>query len=207
MTLEEIEKLCKKYFDKEEYVFPTYFEHRFDEVSSRMLYSLIRHYKPTTPLAIGTWRGGSTCLMMAAFLENHKQFFYTASELEDDLREETRENCIRKNIVAPVMIGDITKNLDRVPNQIDFLFHDTNHDLDTTKWIHENIFPRIKKGSLVCMHDWAVEELPDGTLLPKEGAWAETHYWIENYKNLGLKKLFWTYNVTGLQETGFFVRT
>jgi|GEM_PF-6657559 len=217
MTHDQIEELCKKYFDQEGYTFPTHFEHRLEERSSRILYSLIRHFKPTSALGMGTWHGGSTCVMMAAFLKNGNKFKYVASELLDELRASTERNCIEKNGVAPAMIGDITKNLDKVPKTLDFIYHDTDHDLETTKWIHENIFPRIKKGSLVAMHDWAVEFNEEGKLWGKggggTGGWPETQYWMDEYEKgtLGLKPYFWTwkktnYGLNGGEETAFWIK-
>lgn len=199
MNNNEVVQLVDKYFRSEGYIFPTDFEHRFDRDSSAILYSLIRHYKPKNCLAIGTWEGGSTCVMMAAMLKNKNKANYVASELLDDKRMEAEQNCIKKNKVAPTMIGDITKNLNKVPKELDFLFVDTDHDFDTTKWIFENIMPRVKKGALVAFHDWAVEE-KNGEIIGKgadgQGGWPETEYMMDLWrkKKLPFKKLYWGYN-------------
>jgi predicted O-methyltransferase YrrM len=200
MTKEEVNILVQQY--KGEYTAPTEFEHRFDPDSSNLLYALLRKYKPRSCLSIGTWLGGSTCLIMAALLENTlviPSFHYIASELLDDMRQKTYENCLRVTHEVPEMIGDITKNLDKVPKKLDFLFVDTDHDLETTRFIVKNIFPRLIKGSLVAIHDFAVEEI-DGKWIGKGhegiGGLPETQYYMDLYHagKWPLKKLYWMYH-------------
>lgn len=205
MTNEEVEALVSKYFNAEGYRFPDGFEHRVDPDSSAVLYSFIREFKPTSILGIGTWKGGSTCVMVAALKKNGVPFRYVASELADDMRRETEQNCIAVNGIAPLMIGDITANLDKVPEVIDCLYHDTDHDMPTTKWVLDNILPRVKKGGLVMFHDWAVVD-KKGKWIPKDGAWPETLYMIEQHKKglLPLEKVYWNYGNPGMWELGVF---
>lgn len=212
MTTEEINELVNKYFNLEGYTFPTDFEHRYDADSSAITYSLIRHFKPKNVLHIGTWQGGSVCIIMAALIKNGGRFRYFASELLDDMREKTKEHCIVKNGQAPTMIGDITKNLSMLPHKIDFLFCDTDHDEETTKWIFKNIIPKLKDGALVNFHDWAVTD-NNGIWLGKNengiGGWPETEYMLELHRKgkLPFEKLFFTYQVIDPpnRESGFFI--
>lgn len=196
MTNEEILALVEKYGRYQQL---GGFEHRFDPDSSAVMYALIRKYQPISCLSIGTWYGGSTCCIMKALKDNGKEFTYIASELLDTMRDSTETNCLQACQRAPIMIGDITQNLDKVPKKIDFLFHDTDHDEETTRFVYENIFPRLIKGALVIIHDFAVEE--------KEGKWIgkgaggigglpETQFWMDKHAQgkLPLKKLYWTYH-------------
>lgn len=205
MTNEEVEALVSKYFNAEGYRFPDGFEHRVDPDSSAVLYSFIREFKPTSILGIGTWKGGSTCVMVAALKKNGVPFRYVASELADDMRRETEQNCIAVNGIAPLMIGDITANLDKVPEEIGCLYHDTDHDMETTKWVLDNILPRVKKGALVAFHDWAVTDTA-GKWVAKDGAWPETLYMIEQHEKglLPMEKVYWNYNNPGMWELGVF---
>lgn len=205
MTNKQMQKLVNKYFNAEGYQFPMHFEHRVDPDSSAVLYSIIRENKPKSILGIGTWRGGSTCVMMAALVKNGGEFRYVASELMDDLRDETRTNCLEMNKRAPEMVGDITQSLDLIPEEIDFLYHDTNHDLDTTIWVLDNILPRVKKGGLIAFHDWAVEDL-DGQWVAKEGAWPETIEMIRRHMmgTLPMEKIYWNFKNPNDWELGVF---
>lgn len=198
MKPNEIENLIKKYFRAEGYTFPNHFEHRYDPDSSAILYSLIRKYKPKRCLQIGTWEGGSASIIVAALEKNGGKYTYVASELLDDKREATQWHIFEHLGVVPAMIGDITQARS-IPDDLDFIFVDTNHDLDTTKWILKNIFPKLKKGALVFFHDWAVEEV-DGELIGKgeggQGGWPETTHLMELITNgkLPLEKIYWTWH-------------
>lgn len=203
MKKSEVNALVKKYFKSENYTFPDTLVHRFEPVSSAILYSLLRHYKPQSVLEIGSSQGGSGCIFMSALLKNNQPFTFYSSEIDDELRGMAEKNIREKCGQAPIMLGDITKELDKIP-ELDFLFVDTNHDLETTQWIIKNVWPRLKSGGIFSMHDWAVER--DWT--PKKDAWPETYYLIDLHKKGGFpfKKLFWTYKVTGDQETGFWIK-
>lgn len=210
MTKEEIDLLVERYFNKEGYTFPGYFEHRLEPVSSGIMYSIIRKFKPKRCLEIGAWHGGSACLIMGALLKNDQPFEFYSSELLDDLRNETEDNVFRKFGQTPIMLGDITKNLGRLP-ELDFVFVDTDHDLNTTKWIVEHIWPLLKPGALFCMHDWAVVS-EAGKLKGKGdlgvGGWPETQYLMDLHeqKKFPFEKIFWTYKVTGNEESGFWLK-
>ena len=208
MTNEEIDALVEKYWKPINYNFADEdFEHRFEEVSSGMMYSLIREYKPTNVVALGTSFGGSTLIITAALLANKKPYKYLASEIADDLRKLTEEHVIKKYKVAPTLIGDLTEYAD-YPDEIDFLFHDTNHDLETTRWVFENIMPKVKKGALVIFHDWPVAEHASGEWVAKEGMWPETKYMLELKKKgkLPLEKVYFNWELGSCLETGVFIK-
>ena len=205
-----INELIYKYFTQEGIVLPNFFERRVDDESSAILYSLVREKKPKSVLEIGTWNGGTTSLILMALRKNKKEFVFTASELLDEKREETKNNTERLCGISPVLIGDITKNLDNIPHELDFLFVDTDHDLETTKWIVENIWPRVISGGIFGMHDWPVREVR-GEIRSKEmdgigNCWPETNYLIELIKQskFPFKKLYWTYHGQGSPESGFW---
>ncbi len=205
MTNQEVIRLVDKYFSKEGYSFPETFEHRVDRDSSSVIYSFIRDYKPKSALQIGTWEGGTTLVILSALLKNKNPFKFVASELLDEKRKNTKKHALKKCKVAPEMIGDITKNLDKVPEEIDFLFHDSDHDLSTTIWVHNNIFPRLKDGALVIFHDWAVEE-KDGKWVGKDNQWPETELLtaLHNQGKLHMEKVYWNFHNPGNWETGVF---
>jgi predicted O-methyltransferase YrrM len=193
----------------EEYMGPGGFEHRVDAKSETLIYNYVREFKPKNVLEIGTSHGGSTIAILSALIKNDKPYKFVGSELLDDLRAECTVHCKDNCGVAPVMVGDITKNLAKVPKTIDFLMHDTDHDLPTTQWVIDNIFPRLTKGALVIFHDWAVEE-KDGKWVGKgvngTGGWPETQLLMDLHEagKLPLKKVYWNYEDGDKQETGVF---
>lgn len=188
------------------YYFPS-FEHRVDSVSSVTLYSLIRYYKSSRCLEIGTWFGGLTRMIMSALLKGKRSFQFVASELVTDLQISTLRNCLQECGASPTMVGDITNcSLKSLPSNIELLIIDTSHDESTTAFIVKNIFRRLRQGALVVIHDWAVKEI-DGEWLPKEGSWPETQYLIDlhNKGKLPLEKLYWNFVEQGGPEMGFFI--
>lgn len=193
----EVVSLVDRYWKQEPYTFPSTIEHRVDPDSSALLYSFLRDRKPKTVVEIGTWEGGSTAIIAAALKKNERGTHY-ASELMDDLRETTRK-IVKEHVgVEPMMLGDITCSLEQFPSTFDGLFVDTNHDLEVTEWIVKNLWPRLDRGGLFVMHDWAVAE-KEGVLIGKgdngKGALPETEYLMELYKKqqFPFKKLYWTY--------------
>ncbi len=202
--------LVKEYFNKEESPRDPGYEHRVDPDSEAQIYSMIRKFKPNTCLEICSSHGGSTTVITSALIKNGKPFTFISSELLDDLRLEAERNVMARCKRTPFMIGDITKNLDKVPEELDFLMVDNDHDLATTVWIFEHIIPRVKKGSLVVFHDWDIWE-DDNGLHYKGGekpSWQETEMMANMYIQgiLPLNKVFWTYNNPGVWETSFWTK-
>lgn len=208
MTKEEIDNLVEKYFRAEGYKFPTEFEHRLDPNSSAIMYSLIRQIKPRVCVEIGSWLGGSTCLIMMALLCNRNKFTFITSEKEDDLRKKTYENVYANCGRFPIAVGDITKSLGHMPLKIDFLFVDTNHDRETAEWIVSHLWPRLVPGALFAMHDWAVKEV-EGKLVGKgaggAGGTPETEFLMELYQRgkFPFEKIYWAWEY-GSEEIAFW---
>ena len=148
-------------------------------------------------------------MIMSALKKNEQPFHYMASELLPALQLETTKNCLQLCSHSPQMVGDITKNFDYFPGQIDFLFVDTDHDLKTTQFIVERIFPRLLPSALVAIHDWAVEDV-NGKWIGKGangvGGWEETNYLmgLHTEGKLPLEKLFWNYHNSGGEEASFW---
>ena len=210
MTKIETKKLLNEYAS--EYIHSTDYEHRYDIESSRLAYSLIRYFRPRKCLEIGTWYGGSTSMIMQALLRNGGWFKFIASEVLEDMRETTLVNVKKETGRKPKIIGDITQEFDLSYKEIDFLFVDTDHDLKTTKWIFKNVFPNLKKGALVAIHDWAVKE-ENGKWIGKGlngvGGWKETNYLMRLHRRgkLPLEKLYWNYEEGEGREASFWKYT
>jgi len=210
MTREQMNNLVEQYFNKEGYEFPTHqFEHRLESTSSSMIYSMLRELEPTLCLHIGTWNGGSTAVSLAAMEKNKKPYLYITSELLEDKRAQTVYNVFQHVHTAPFMLGDITKQLPVLERlgKLDYLFVDTDHDLETTEWIFKNVVPMLRSGGLYVMHDWPVEE-KKGKWISKDDSWEETDYIIKLHESgkLPLSPLYWTWNNPGQEETGFFTK-
>lgn len=208
MTNDEIIKLVDKYFYGDKHEWPSWMgigqggggEVRYDYDSSMIAYSLVRHYKPTSVLEFGASYGHSVIFNTDALLKNGKPFTYVAFEFVEDIYNAAKANLERRHgkLIPQLYFGDIREQLDKIPKTLDYVFIDGNHDLDTTQWYVDNIFPRIKRGSLVAIHDFAVTD-KDGKWMGKDqdgkGGLPETQLLMDLHEagKLPLKKLFWTY--------------
>lgn len=208
MTKEELRAIVTKYFDGDNHTWPAFMSYgggdtevRYDYDSSKLCYSLIRHFKPTKCLEFGTSFGHSTIFITDALLKNEQPFEFVALEMEQGIYDAAKRNLtIQHRRLIPTLIhGLIEDHLDEIPQELDFVFIDTNHDRESTEWYVKHIIPRVKKGGLVAIHDFAVEEI-DGKLVGKGGtggfALPETEVLVEHIQkgDLGLEKLYWNYN-------------
>lgn len=194
MTREQVDALVKKYAEAENLTFPTNFEHRYDVVSSKILYSIIREHKPQTYLEFGTSWGGSALVAMKALVANELPYKYVGFEIGDDLRRETLRNLThwfsegRAQRINFEIWEDITKNIDKIPRKLDFAFIDPDWDEEIAKWTFKNIIPRVKKGGIVHIHDWSVSK----DLEYQGGGFPGIFHFIELFKKgkMPLEKIF-----------------
>ena len=216
MNREEIDVLVNKYWPEFTFQIPEP-DRRYEDHSSSQCYALVREFKPKACLEFGTSKGGATCVIMAALVKNKKEdnlpFRFITSELLPELTVMAADNIYNQCRELPVMCGKIEDNLWIIPKgrELDFVFIDTDHDLENTKWYITNILPRIKTGGLVAIHDWAVRE-SDGGLVGKGpggvGGWTETNYVMEliSKGQWPLEKLYWNYEEGNGQEGSFWIK-
>ena len=196
LTKNELNDLADKYWWKPVYEFPDDFEHSLDKISSRLLYCLLRKYKPKVCLELGTYSGGSACVIISALQKNENDFKYIGFEKVEESRVATEQHILQKCGLQTEIFGDITQNLDKVPQELDFVFIDCDWnkdgfpegEIDIAKWIFENLIPKVKKDGLVCIHDWSVNR----DLVYEGGGYPGIFYFIKLFKEkkMPLEKLF-----------------
>ena len=198
LTKNEINDLADKHWWKPIYEFPNHFEHRLDKICSRILYCLLRKYQPKVCLEFGTSWGGTSCVIISALQKNGEDFKFIGFEKLEELRLATEKHIEEKCKQKIEIYGDITENMDKIPQELDFVFIDPDWDItedenkqplvDIAKWTFENIIPRVKKDGLVCIHDWSVNR----ELEYQGGGFPGIFYFIELFKQgkMPLEKLF-----------------
>ena len=155
LTKNEINDLADKYWWKPIYEFPGHFEHRLDKICSRILYCLLRKYKPKVCMEFGTSAGGTSCVIISALQANGEDFKFVGFEKLESLRKDTETHIEEKCGQKIEIFGDITENIDKIPQELDFVFIDPDWDItkdeneqdlmDIAKWTYENIIPRVKQ--------------------------------------------------------------
>ena len=194
LSTEQIGDLIAKYASSEKYQIPKDFECSYDEFSSAIIYSLVRDYKPVNCLEFGAYRGGSVSKNFTALLKNNLPFSYIACEKSGYLLQESINNVFRHCKSTPMFMGAVEDSINLIPNNLDYVFIDTSHDIENCKWYLENIFPKLVDGALVAIHDCSVSE-KDGKLVYEGGTFEEIQYLIKLYESnkLPLQKLYWTW--------------
>ena len=216
MNKEDLRKLVKKYFYGDKYEWFGFENEgfvRYDKDSSKICYSLIRYFKPQNCFEVGTSMGHSTIFITDALLKNEKPFEFTSVEREPDLFKKAQSHLRQRHkVLFPhLILGDVAVDniLTYVPEELDFAFIDTDHDKESTEWYIQNIFPRLKRGALVAIHDFAVEEI-DGKWVGKgqngTGGLEETQLLMDLHKEgkLPLKPLYWNYKNPLFEDDNFF---
>lgn len=210
MTNQDLRDLVEKYYVGDNHQWPDWMslhfggenEVRYDYDSSKLCYSLIRHFKPTSCFEVGASNGHSTIFITDALLKNGKPFKFVSFEFVPEIYEAAKKNLTKRHgkLIPNLVPGDVAKNLDKIPEVLDFAFIDTNHEDLSTYWYLDNVFPRLKDGSLVAIHDFAVEVLPDGTWNGKgpngTGGLPETQILMDLHKEgkLPLEPIYWNYH-------------
>lgn len=162
---------------------------QYEDRSSKINYSFVRHLQPRVVVEFGTLTGRCTHDILRALIKNNQSFTFKAYEKEEDSRKRTQGNIDSIFTEGIIKIGgDITTATD-IPIGIDYLFIDNSHDKEIAKWVVEKLLPRCKIGCVVQIHDWNYPLGVNGRLLD------ETEYFVDLYKKdkLPLKKLYWTW--------------
>lgn len=207
-TKEDIDQLINKYFITDGHVWPDWMaiakhdnEVRYDYDSSKVCYSLIRDFKPTNCLEFGTSFGHSTIFITDALLKNELPFNYIAFEMERDLWIKTSDNLDRRHSkIIPLLVNrNIMECEEDIPDNLDFVFIDSNHEVESTQFYIDKIFPKIVPGGLIAIHDFAVSENEEGKWVGKgangTGGLPETEILMQlhNDNKLPIEKLYWMY--------------
>jgi predicted O-methyltransferase YrrM len=168
-------------WDKEETREGLYFHN-----DPKILYQMIRHHQPKTYVELGPRGGRTTSIAVNASRYNIQEKFirygvdmnvdlhtfemdtnfYNELKLYLDNLQEVNaglascNNCLQthlhKNIIGSTLIDEL--------DEIDFLFIDGLHDHILARWYVDNLFPKVKKGGVIHIHDMIMKNHDWNTL-------------------------------------------
>ncbi len=133
----------------------------YSDFDLRVCYSLVREFKPTNIVELGTREGKTTSGISAALFKNSLNAQYTSFERDEKffgitscflVEYPTIKYSLRKNIIDEY--SDLS--------DIDLLFIDGNHDYILARWYIKNLFPKLKRPSLIHIHDMYYNESGNG---------------------------------------------
>jgi predicted O-methyltransferase YrrM len=120
------------------------------DLEAEMTYLRIRAITPSTVVEISPASGWSTTWILHALKDNGSGTLYSYDLVDD---------CIR---IVPTALsenrwkfykGDIKQNLHLLPNDIDYLFIDSDHTAEFAYWYIDHLFPLVKKETKISVHD------------------------------------------------------
>lgn len=132
---------------------------------SRYLYSVVREYKPKTIVEFGPRQGRTTSCIINAIIKNLSEsddnikyyIFDKDVPFLEQVRDYVDSNITNNSLQNKIQVS-YNENIIDAPilneiNNIDLLFIDANHDYILAKWYIEYLFPKVKIGGIIHIHD------------------------------------------------------
>jgi len=123
---------------------------QLDDVEAEITYLLIREFKPKTIVEISPCGGWSTSWILQAIKDNKLGKLYSYDLVDDSTKTIPPDLSKDKWFFIK---GDIKENINKLPKKIDYLFMDSNHSADFAQWYIQKLFPKLKSGIPISVHD------------------------------------------------------
>lgn len=123
---------------------------QLDDVEAEIVYLLVRELRPRNIVEISPSGGWSTSWLLHALRDNDDGQLYSFDMIDDATR------ILPADLTQgrwEFTCGDIRRNVNRLPDHIDFLFMDSDHGEEFGRWYVGTMFPRLPAGALVSVHD------------------------------------------------------
>ncbi|MFX0142112.1 MAG: class I SAM-dependent methyltransferase, partial [Candidatus Hodarchaeota archaeon] len=121
-----------------------------DDIEAEIVYLLIREFKPENIVEISPGSGWSSSWILNAIKDNKHGNLYSYDIIDK------AQKFLPKNLASyswNFFQGDIKKNLNKLPDKIDYLFIDSDHSAKFCLWYIEKLFPKLKNNTLISVHD------------------------------------------------------
>jgi len=119
---------------------------QFDDVEAEFLYLSMRAMKPQTVVEVGSGVCWSTSWLLQGLRDNAagQLIAYDITDHTERLPEALRERLV-------FTCGDVREQ--EIPEHIDFLLSDSNHNEPFASELMATTFPRVRPGGRICVHD------------------------------------------------------
>jgi len=122
----------------------------------RILMDLVKKYKPKIILEVGTGHGYSTSWIYHGMDED--AIIWT-------LDKEVRKHLFTQDKRIKFLEGKLDELMDKIPQEIDLIFLDTEHMIYKVVPDIELLVPRIKPGKVIIIHDTEYRTVMGGCLV------------------------------------------
>lgn len=126
------------------------FRPKFDDVEAELTYLLVRTLRPAVVLEIAPYYGWSTTWLLQALKGNGAGQLHSYDIIDHS----------RRNVPADLAqgrwhftLGDVRNTLTAIPGDVGYLFLDAAHTAEFARWYLEDLFPRLRAGTPVGVHD------------------------------------------------------
>jgi predicted O-methyltransferase YrrM len=123
---------------------------QLDDLEAEITYLLLRATRPAVVMELGTFHGWSTSWILSALRDNGAGELHSFDRIDNVVRNVPPELADGRWTFVP---GDIRETLDRVPADTGYLFVDAAHSSRFARWYLEHLFPRVRSGIPVSVHD------------------------------------------------------
>jgi predicted O-methyltransferase YrrM len=123
---------------------------QLDDIEAEVTYLLIREFRPKTIVEIAPSGGWSTSWILRALKDNNYGTLYSYDY------KDASTKVLPSDLTADRWIftkGKIQKRMHKLPQAFDYLFMDADHSDSFASWYVQHLFPRLKDGALVSVHD------------------------------------------------------
>jgi len=153
MTKDNIIKIWNTYKDELDYKQEqSNLKGMFSKIDSEFLYSLVRHVKPQNIIEFSPYKGFTSMVIMRAATANNIKTLITSYDLIEDSKGLDCEGLVTRRLV----VGDVKEQLKKEDlDDCDFLLVDSEHTKLFGAWYSSQLLPRLKPGTIICIHDWA----------------------------------------------------
>jgi predicted O-methyltransferase YrrM len=126
------------------------FRPKFDDIEAELIYLLVRQERPAAVLEIAPYYGWSTTWLLQALRDNGLGRLHSY-DLVDYSRWTVPADLAggRWSFVQ----ADVREAVDRLPREVGYLFLDATHTAEFARWYLDELFPRLRPGTLVSVHD------------------------------------------------------
>lgn len=128
---------------------------QFDDLDAELMYLLIRERIPDTVVEISPRDGWSSLWILKALHDNGEGRLFGQGKLHSYDLQDTSTRFIPEELEEhrSLVVGDVREKTDELPDEIDFLLVDSAHNGRFARWYVANVFPRVKNGAPIIIHD------------------------------------------------------
>jgi predicted O-methyltransferase YrrM len=123
---------------------------QLDDLEAEITYLLLRESRPAKVMELGTFHGWSTTWILSALRDNGTGHLYSYDKIDNVVKNVPADLAAERWTFVQ---GDVKENLGDIPRDIDYLFVDADHGKKFGEWYLENLFPLMRSGIPVSVHD------------------------------------------------------